>query len=136
MRRVSRWILISLTGLCLWSCNESVNSDADPQSNKPVVVNTTDALTFTVDATNFDFNLADSLSFSGTPVARTLVVSDYRSGNGFIIVEGAGTTVLLSDTLNGNRIIVGTEVTSSAPTHIAIALTDYTGKVSFTLARK
>jgi hypothetical protein len=137
MRRVSSsalivWVAVALT---LWSCNKSVDSDAAQQTNKPVVVNTADALTFTVEARDLNFNLADSLSFTGTPVARTLVVSDYGAGTGFIIVEGSGSSVLLSDTLDSNRIIVGTEFTASVPTRIAIALTGYTGKVSFTLTR-
>jgi hypothetical protein len=136
MRHRTRWMIIPLAALALGSCNETVNSDTDKQTNTPVVVNTADAFTFTVDAFHLNFNVADSLSFSGTPVVRSLVVSEYRSGSGYIIVEGAGTTVLLSDTLSSNRIIAGTEYSASAPTRIAIALTDYSGKVTFALARK
>ena len=127
---------MGLVSLALWSCNDAVDSGADGQTNTPVIVKTLDAFTFTVDASNLDFNLADSLSFSGTPVVRSLVVSEYTAGAGFIIVEGSASTVLLSDTLNGNRIIASTEYSASAPTHIAVALTDYSGKVTFSLARK
>ena len=138
MQRAVHWIAIPLAAaaLFLWSCNESVNSDADAQKNHPVLVNTADAVTFTVDASNINFNIADSLSFSGTPVVRTLVVSGYSSGTGYIIVEGSASTILLSDTLNGNRILAGTEFTASAPSRIAIALTNYSGQVTFALARK
>ena len=130
-----RWIIL-LAALVFWTCNETVNTGNDAQTNTPVVVNTADAFTFTVDASGLNFNIADSLSFSGTPVVRSLVVSEYLSGRGYIIVEGAATSILLSDTLNTNRIVVGTEITASAPTRIAIALTDYTGKVTFSLARE
>lgn len=136
MQRAAHWMVIPLAALVLWSCNESVDPDANAQRNVPVLVNTTDAVTFTVDAANLNFNIADSLSFSGTPVVRTLVVSEYASGTGYIIVEGSASTVLLSDTLNTNRILAGTEFTASAPTRIAIALTNYSGKVTFALARK
>lgn len=136
MQRAARWMVIPLAALALLSCNESVNSDTDAQTNRPVLVNTTDAVTFTVDAANLNFNIADSLSFSGTPVVRTLVVSEYASGSGYIIVEGNASTVLLSDTLNSDRILAATEFTASAPTRIAIALTNYSGKVTFALARK
>lgn len=138
MQRAARWMVIPLAAaaLVLSSCNESVDSNADAQKNHPVLVNTTDAVTFTVDAANFNFNIADSLSFSGTPVVRTLVVSEYSSGTGYIIVEGSASTVLLSDTLNSDRILAGTTFTASAPTRIAIALTNYSGKVTFALARQ
>jgi len=138
MQRAARWMVICLAAaaLFLWSCNESVDSGTDAQKNHPVLVNTTDAVTFTVDAANLNFNIADSLSFTGTPVVRTLVVSEYTSGVGYIIVEGNASTVLVSDTLNSNRILAGTEYAASAPTRIAIALTNYSGKVTFALARK
>ncbi len=136
MSQRAGYLIVVLATVLGLSCDDSVNVESDRQRNTPVVVNTTDAFTFTVDASNLDFNLADSLSFSGTPVVRSLIVSEYGGGRGFIIVEGAATTVVLADTLTSNRIIAGTDVTASAPTHIAIALTGYTGKVTFALALK
>lgn len=130
------WIVIPLVAVVLVACEDVTNSGSGNQSNVPVVVNTMDAFTFTVDASALDFNLADSLSFSGTPVVRSLVVSGYGSGRGFIIVEGAGSSILLSDTLDTDRIIAGTQISASAPARIAIALTGYTGKVTFSLARQ
>jgi hypothetical protein len=136
MSRHVQWMAICLVTLAFGSCNDTVNSGSDAQTNTPIVANTLDAFTFTVNASHLNFNLADSLSFSGTPVVRSLVVTDYGSGAGYIIIEGSASTVLLSDTLSGNRIIAGTEYSASAPTHVAIALTDYSGKVTFALARK
>ncbi len=130
-------LLTMMWASCTTSDNTVVSTTSLTPKNQPVVVVAPDAFTFTVDALNLSYTSSHPVSFSGDSLVSTLVVANYSSGTGSIdAVSEDGTHVTGVEVFRGNKTIVSTTLYPIVPTSISITLTQYTGTISFVLARK
>lgn len=107
-----------------------------PVKNQPVLVNTADAFTFTVDAVGFSLSETQGLFFAGDSLVATLIVSNYGGGAGQITVTAADSSLFYQGQLTTNRTSVNTSLPRTLPTSVSVVLNQYTGQVTFALAKK
>ncbi len=104
--------------------------------NTPVVANTLNAYTFTVSANDFALTRVDSLSFDTDSLVVTLTLASHSSGGGDISVVTANSTTIFSESLNANKVLVKTDVIGNIPKAVSVQMSDFTGSVSFVLAKQ
>lgn len=129
-------ILSMVCASCSLDQNTVVPSVSSTPKNQPVVVSAADAFTFTVDAQEFSYTTTQAVSFSGDSLVATLVVTNYVSGTGHIESVTSDGTQFYSEVLNGNRTVVLAGLAPTLPKSVSVTLTQYTGTVTFVLARK
>lgn len=140
MRKVNllSMLLALLLSLTFYSCDYNVDV-VDPENigkNFPVIVNTLNTYTFTVDADNFSITRNESLSFDSDSLTITLVLSSYSSGSGTIQVKNQLNEMIFSENLNSNKVVTLPSVIGNIPKSNSITISNLKGKISFVLTKK
>jgi hypothetical protein len=131
-------VLPILFVLAVISCSDDSISpgDTNADQNIPVVTNTQNAYTFTIDAVNYSFNEIDTLGFTTDSLVAVLTFSNYRGGNGRITLTcGCGADFYTQD-LSSGKVVVDTELHGYVPKVFTIRMTNLTGQLSFVVAKK
>ena len=140
MRKVNllSMFLVLFLSLTFYSCDYNVDV-ADPESigkNFPVIVNTVNTFTFTVDADNFSITRNETLFFDSDSLTITLVVSSYSSGSGAIQIKNQLNEMIFSENLNSNKVVTLPSVIGNIPKSNSITISNLKGKISFVLTKK
>jgi hypothetical protein len=129
-------IIIFLSG-----CNDkkdSINSPidlvSDSYTNIPVIVNTENTYTFTVNANKLNYITEDELNFSTDSLVISLTLANVSSSNGFIKVFNTNAQEIFSEILNTNKVIVITDLKGQIPGQIKIELINFTGQLTTVVA--
>ena len=97
-------IFTGIVLLLMFACENDSPDTLDPfttlYDNIPIVVNTLNAYTFTVNANNFSMNRVDNLSFETDSILLSLTLANYSNGNGTLSVLSDDSTQIISETLN------------------------------------
>ncbi|MBM4177143.1 MAG: hypothetical protein FJ213_13375 [Ignavibacteria bacterium] len=135
-------LIASLIGFTLslsfYSCviEDGINNPENVGKNFPVIVNTLNTFTFTVDADDFSLTRNETLSFDTDSLTITLVVSSYSAGSGSIVVRNSVNEIFFSDNLNSNKVVTLPAATENTPKSVAITLSNFRGKISFVVTKK
>ena len=134
MARSFLFVLIIQTTLFI-SCTEK-NEIVTPYSNTPVVANTQNAFAYTIVAHNYSVTADYNLNFSSDSLAYSLVISGYSSGNGLLRVgKLIKSSYIYQEQLNSNKVVAFTDTVSHVPDYIHLEFNNYSGSISFSLAK-
>lgn len=133
-------LLVLFLSLLLTSCmSDSENLSnliTTPFDNIPVVVNTLNAYTFTLNANEFSETRSENLSFNTDSLVITLTLGNHSAGGGSLTVAGSDSSEIFSESLDRNKVVIRTDVNGHIPKTISVTLIDFTGSVSLVLAQK
>ena len=134
-------IVFLITIPFLTNCNDNddlINSPidllSDSYNNIPVIVNTENSYTFTVNAKNFSYSTEDNLNFSTDSLVITLTLANVISSTGSIKVFNNMEQEIFSESLNGNKVIVKTDLIGQNPKQIKLELVKFTGQLTAVIA--
>ncbi|MCW8850492.1 MAG: hypothetical protein OQJ81_10980 [Melioribacteraceae bacterium] len=116
------------------SINSPIDLVSDSYTNIPVIVNTENSYTFTVNANNLNYITEDELNFSTDSLVISLTLANVRSSDGFIKVFNNNAQEIFSETLNTNKVIVLTDLKGQIPGQIKIELINFTGQLTAVVA--
>ena len=128
-------ILIFITN-CDDNPNDITNTIITPYDNTPVIVNTINAFTFTLNAFHFSIERIDSLSFDADSLVVTLNLANYSSGGGNVTIFNADTLEIFNESLDENKVVIITDIIGNIPKYISFQLSNFSGCISFVLARQ
>lgn len=141
MKQLRLLILFLITFIFLTNCtdnNDSINSPIDlledSYNNIPVIVNTENSYTFTVSAKNFSYSTDDILNFSTDSLVITLSLANANSSSGTMKVYNNLDQEIFSESLNGSKVIVKTDIIGQNPKQIKLDLNNFTGQLTAVIA--
>lgn len=137
-----RFIILSIIIILFFSScknnddfiNSPINLPSDSYINTPVIVNTENSYTFTVNANNFSYITDDILNFSTDSLVISLTLANVNSSNGFMKVFNNIQQEIFSELLNTNKVIVKTDLRGQIPGQIKIELVNFTGQLTAVIA--
>lgn len=134
-------IVFLITIPFLTNCNNNddlINSPidllSDSYNNTPVIVNTENSYTFTVNAKNFSYSTEDNLNFSTDSLVITLTLTNVISSTGSMKVFNISEQEIFSESLNGNKVIVKADLIGQNPKQIKLELIKFTGQLTAVIA--
>lgn len=134
-------ILLFIAILFLTNCKDNedlINSPidllSDSYNNIPVIVNTQNSYTFTVNAKNFSYSTEDNLNFSTDSLVITLTIANVNSSNGTMKVFNNLDQEIFAESLNDNKVIVKTDLIGQNPKQIKLELIKFTGQLTAVIA--
>lgn len=127
--------LLLLPTILFISCTEE-NEIVTPYSNTPVVAFTQNAFAYTLVANNYTSNTSYDISFDSDSLAYSLIVSGYKSGDGVLtVLMEPQSSYVYSEQLKSNKVISFTQNGVGMPRKIQIEFNNFTGTLSFSLAK-
>lgn len=134
MKKIYLSILTILILLTL-SCTKD-NDILTPYSNTPVVAHTQNAFAYTLVAQNYSATANYNVNFTSDSLAYSLVISGYSSGNGLLRVgKLISSSYIYLEQLNTNKVVAFTDTNSQAPEYIHFEFYNFSGTISFSLAK-
>ena len=115
--------------------NSTVSIQSSTTNNTPVVVSTTNAFTYAIDANAYTASTAYDLTFSTDSIACTLAVGGYVSGNASMYIRDSMNSIVFHDSVTTNKAIVITQASKGIPRRFILSCNNFTGKISFILSR-
>ncbi len=128
-------VLTLLIG-CRENQNNATQPDYSQKANLPVVVNDSNQYVFTLEASHFSVDRTDSLFFSTRSLIFPLTVVNYTSGSGEISVYDKDESIVLTEKIDGNKVITRRIDSSVIPDKINIELNDFSGTISLVLKER
>jgi hypothetical protein len=140
LKRISHFsfyipILLALVIFVGCKENSTVSIQSSALQNTPIIVSTTNAFTYAIDANAYTANTAYDLAFSTDSLACTLVVGGYLSGNASLYIRDSTNSIVLNDSVTTNRKKVTTQAGTGIPKRFTLSSNNFTGKISFVLSR-
>ncbi len=133
MKSIFSWLIIIFV-LGFISCrNEITSLQPTSAQNSPVVTNTTNCFTYSVNANQFSDESQSTLNFRSDSLIVTLTCSEYLSGQAIVAVRDSLNAVIFSDTVVSNKTITVVGMKTNRPKLSHVMLDKFTGKFVFTL---
>jgi len=133
MKGIFSWLIIIFV-LGFVSCkNEITSLQPNSAQNSPVVTNTTNCFTYSVNANQYSDETQSTLNFRSDSLIVTLTCSEYLSGQAIIAVRDSLSAVIFSDTVMSNKTITVVGMKTNRPKSSYVMLDKFTGKFVFTL---
>ena len=104
-------------------------------NNTPVVANTQNAFSFDLTASSYTSTLAYPLSFTTDSLACSLNVASNTAGTGSLKVTDANNAMVYGDSVLSNQVIASTQAGKGMPKSIQLVFSNYTGVLTFALAK-
>lgn len=118
--------------LCLSSCtDQSGSSIAIDILHSPVITNTTNSFTFSIDARGYSDNSNSNLSFLSDSLVVTLSSTSYSSGQAIISVSDVSNATIFSDTVRSNKTIAIAHLKTTKPRLCRLQISNLTAKLAF-----
>lgn len=102
----------------------------------PVIVNTENSFTLTVNANKLEYYLEDNLAFTKDSIVCAVTLTNASSDGSIVRVLGNSNEVLFSESLNQSKIIVNTEINGKIPKKIIVDLFNFSGQLTIVVALK
>ena len=130
------YILIVLIIVVFIGCkeNSTVSIQSSASQNAPVVVSTTNAFTYAINANAYTDSTAYDLTFSSDSLACTLAVSSYSSGNASLSIRDSTDSIIFYNFVTTDETIVITQAGKGIPKRFTLSCNNFTGKISFVLS--
>jgi hypothetical protein len=116
-------------------CKDNASTSPARTTSIPVIVNTSNAFTFVVNAVGYTANESYDLSFTTDSVAYALTIAGYVSGSGSISVLSETGVPLFQDSVLTNKVSAVVLSGRGIPAHCLLSHTSYTGNISFAVAQ-
>ncbi len=124
-------ILIFLL-LFLIACVEDPTDPNNPNNNMPIIINTTNTYTYTIQAEDYSHELTDYLSFNSDSIEVYITLGNYSSGSGNIRIE-SDSLIIFVDSLNSNRTFIKTGIVVDVPNRADIKFEEFSGDLSMVI---
>ena len=134
---MTRSILTSVVVLAIALIGCRKNDTVSPSTeNTPVVANTANAFSFTLAATSYTATNQYTMSFSTDTIACSLTITGKTTGSGSLTVADSNYSIVYADSSLNNQVTAFTQSGKGIPKRISIVFNDYTGTITFALARQ
>jgi hypothetical protein len=114
--------------------NSTVSIQSSTPQNTPVVVSTTNAFTYAIDANAYTASTAYDLAFSTDSLAGTLAIGGYLFGNASLYIRDSTNSIVFNDSVTTNQTIVIAQAGKGIPKRFTLSCNNFTGKISFVLS--
>ena len=98
----------------------------------PVIINTTNNYTYTVQAEEYSHTFTDYLNFNSDTLEVYIMLGNYVDGNGNISIASDSNTIFV-DTLNSNKTFIKTGINVNVPNSVRMEFDDFSGDFSLLL---
>ena len=100
----------------------------------PVVVNTENSFTFTVNASKLDYYIEDNLTFTTDSLVCAVTLTNASSNSSIVQLFDGSNTLIFSESLNQSKVVVDTELDGKIPKKIIVDLFNFTGQLTIVVA--
>ena len=100
----------------------------------PVVVNTENSFTFTVNASKLDYYIEDKLTFTKDSLVCVVTLTNASSNSSIVQLFDGSNTLIFSESLNQNKVVVDTELDGKIPKKIVVDLFNFSGQLTIVVA--
>ena len=100
----------------------------------PVVVNTENSFTFTVNASKLDYYIEDNLTFTKDSLVCAVTLTNASSNSSIVQLFDGSNTLIFSESLNQNKVVVDTELDGKIPKKIVVDLFNFSGQLTIVVA--
>ncbi len=138
--RQVRCFLILLTGAVVLGeqgCKENPADILPPTNhvNVPAISNTTDSLTFAVNADQFTHSQSLALTFTEPQLGLQFTASGFAGGSAIIAISDSFATIRI-DTIRSDTTLTSIRLVERRPRFFTVALNGFTGALSFNVCRE
>lgn len=119
------------------SCRDNDNlitSPIDEHYNIPVIVNTENSYTFTVNADNFTFLEENNLLFIQDSLIVAVTLTNVASRDSKMRIFSKTNDLIFGISLNESKVIVNTELDGQIPKDIIVDLVNFSGHLTIVVA--
>ncbi len=131
-----RKVLIAFLFILI-SCVGPADPDHGLVENLPVIINKSDAFTFSLRADNFNYNESLSLSLSipsNKKMSSTLIVTDFNSSDSSIIkILGENDSIIFNYLINSNKTLSSSS-NYTIPKKAFMSLNSFSGIINWVIA--
>lgn len=125
--------LFSLVSSC--RDDESINNPIIGEfDDLPVIVNTENSFTFTVNASKLDYYIEDNLTFTTDSIVCAVTLTNASSNSSIIRLFDESNNLIFSESLNQNKVVVNTELEGKIPKKIVVDLFNFSGQLTIVVA--
>ena len=100
----------------------------------PVVVNTENSFTFTVNASKLDYYIEDNLTFTKDSLVCAVTLTNASSNSSIVQLFDGSNTLIFSESLNQSKVVVDTELDGKIPKKIVVDLFNFSGQLTIVVA--
>ncbi len=123
--------------LFISSCRDDDNINNPPIGefdDLPVIVNTENSFTFTVNASKLDYYIEDNLTFTTDSLVCAVTLTNASSNSSIVRLFDESDNIIFSETLNQSKVVVNTELNGKIPKIIIVDLFNFTGQLTIVVA--
>jgi hypothetical protein len=124
-----KYILIFVLFFIFFTCEENSTDPNNPNNSTPVIVSGKNFYTYSINADEYTSQLSNTLNFDADSIEIYISLGNYQNGSGIFAVKSKSETIY-SDSLNGNKTVVKTDLALGVPEITEIDLVDFSGDVS------
>jgi hypothetical protein len=124
-----KYILIFVLFFIFFACEENSTDPNNPHNSTPVIVSGKNFYTYSINADEYTSQLSNTLNFDADSIEIYISLGNYQNGSGIFTVKSKSETIY-SDSLNGNKTVVKTDLALGVPEITEIDLVDFSGDVS------
>ena len=100
----------------------------------PVIVNTENSFTFTVNANKLEYYLEDNLTFTNDSIVCAVTLTNASSNSSIVRLFDESNSIIFAESLNQNKVVVNTELNGKIPKKIIVDLFNFTGQLTIVVA--
>lgn len=100
----------------------------------PVIVNTENSFTFTVNASKLDYYIEDNLTFTKDSLVCAVTLTNASSDGSIVRLFDESNSIIFAESLNQSKVVVNTELNGKLPKKIIIDLFNFTGQLTIVVA--
>ena len=100
----------------------------------PVVVNTENSFTFTVNASKLDYYIEDNLTFTKDSIVCAVTLTNASSDGSVVRLFDDSNNIIFSESLNQSKVVVNTELDGKIPKKIVVDLFNFSGQLTIVVA--
>jgi hypothetical protein len=136
MKEIS--VIVATMLVCLFAgCKKdsTTSPETGANANIPVIANTMNAFALNVTAQSYSATIEYVLSFSTDSLACSLTVVGQTLGNGILRVADSTNSTVYADSSLQSKVAASTQTGKGIPRKIKVVFNNYTGIISFAMAR-
>jgi len=128
---LSAGLISLLFAVALFGCKDDGTSSSYSEANVPIIQNSSDNFTLSLEANNCTSIYFFGLTFSTDTIRCSLEVTNYASGNAIIIVGNTLAGEVHRDTIVTNGKVITNISDNGIPTNCTVICNTFTGKINY-----